>query len=107
MDHTYKVVAYYRKRGRHSPAFPSLAGWTFVGLNKATPEGDKEATYCGDGSGLATLMETLHTFLQGAVEKGHVESSFTVKLFQHVGGQEDATAAAAPAAAKKKWLGLF
>lgn len=105
MDHPYKVVAYYRKRGRHSPAFPFLEGWTFVGLNKATPEGDKQATYGGDGGGLAIAVETLHTFLQGAAEKGEIEPSFSAKLFQYVGAaiEEDA----APAAAKKKWLGLF
>ncbi len=74
-----------------------------MGLNKATPEGDKEATYGGDGDGLATVVEALHTFLQGATEKGEIEPAFTVKLFQHVG-----EAVTAPAPAKKKvWFSLF
>jgi hypothetical protein len=75
-----------------------------VGLNKATPEGDKEATYGGDGDGLATVVEALHTFLQGATEKGEIEPAFTVKLFQHVGE----AAPSVPAPAKKKvWFSLF
>jgi hypothetical protein len=105
MPHPYQVIAYYRKRGRYSPAFPSFAGWTFLGLNKATPEGDKEATYGGDGTTVATIVEALHTFLQEASEKGEIEPSFSVKLFQHVAALADADA---PAQAKKKgWMNFF
>jgi hypothetical protein len=103
MAQPYQVIAYYRKRGRHSPAFPTFPGWTFVGLNKATPEGDKEATYGGDGVAVATVVEGLHAFLQGVAEKGEIESSFSVKLFQHVG---EATPAPTPAK-KKVWFSLF
>lgn len=89
------TVSYVKPRGwfgwkRSSPDFPALDGWTLHPEGKASSDGSKKVNYHGEDN-LPATMETLFSFLEGAVQRGEIEKDYAVALFKEEEGEKSLT----------------